>query len=305
MSNPVISTTELTKIFSDFWHRNKVEAVSSLNLTVPKGQIYGLLGPNGSGKSTIMKLILGLLHPTKGSLSVMGKSPKHVSTRQHIGYLPEESQLYRHLTAIETLHFYGRLFGLKNRELHERTEQLIEMVGLASAADRPVGTFSKGMTGRIGLAQALINDPDLLILDEPTAGLDPIGCRQTKNLLTALADRGKTVVISSHLLADMEDVCHRIMLLHNGRCLAEGSIDDLLKNEKSIRFTFEDLTPEQIKSVESAIGKLDGISAETDIPRTALEKFFISTIADASDSNSKNNSGVIQTTEPAPFIDKS
>ena len=305
MNNPVISTTELTKVFSDFWHRNKVEAVSSLNLKVPQGKIYGLLGPNGSGKSTIIKLILGLLHPTKGSISVMGKSPQHVSTRRIIGYLPEESQLYRHLTAVETLYFYGRLFGLKKRELHERTQQLIEMVGLASAADRPVGTFSKGMTRRIGLAQALINDPDLLILDEPTAGLDPVGCRQTKNLLTALAARGKTVVISSHLLADMEDVCNRIMLLHNGRCLAEGAIDDLLKNEKSIRFSFKDLTPAQIKSVESAIGGLDGISAETDIPRTALESFFITTIAEASGSNRKGRSGVIQTTELAPFIDKS
>jgi ABC-2 type transport system ATP-binding protein len=305
MSNPVISATDLTKVFSDFWGRNKVRAVSNLNIAIPQGRIYGLLGPNGSGKSTIMKLILGLLHPTSGNISVMGKSPKHVATRRLIGYLPEESQLYQHLTATETLHFYGKLFGIKKSELHLRTEQLIEMVGLSHAADRPIEKFSKGMTRRIGLAQALINDPDLLILDEPTAGLDPIGCRQVKDLLKALSNRGKTVVISSHLLADMEDVCDRIMLLHNGYSLAEGNISDLLTKENSIRFTFNDISSQQLKTINSAINTIKEIRPEIDTPQTDLENFFIKTISNAAKENSQAPSGVTGTTKLAPFIEKS
>ncbi len=222
----------------------------------------------------------------------MGRSPRHISTRQRIGYLPEESQLYKHLTATETLNFYGKLFGLKKQELHKRTDQLIEMVGLSHAANRPVGEYSKGMTRRIGLAQALINDPDLLILDEPTAGLDPVGCRQTKDLLLALAARGKTIIISSHLLADMETLSDRVMLLHNGQTLAEGSINELLTNKNSIRVSFNDITEKQEIAIRKTIAKIKGISPKIDTPKITLEDFFINTI------NSTDNNS----TKPAPFL---
>ncbi len=301
-NHPIIQTTGLTKVFKDFWNRTKVSALTDLNLRVNYGEIYGLLGPNGSGKSTTLKLLLGLLHPTNGNISIMGKSPRHISTRQHIGYLPEESQLYQHLTAIETLNFYGKLFGLKKKQLHERTDQLLEMVGLTHAATRPVGDFSKGMARRIGLAQALINDPNLLILDEPTAGLDPVGCRQIKDLLLALAARGKTVIISSHLLADMEDVCDRIMLLHNGHSLAEGSIHDLLTSQNSISFSFSDLTDKQELSIKKTISKIKDCIPEIDIPKISLEDFFISTIDNAAPPIDTPSSGVANTTKLAPFL---
>jgi len=302
MNNPIIRTDGLTKVFKDFWLRTKVTALSDLNLSVNSGEIYGLLGPNGSGKSTTLKLLLGLLHPTKGNISIMDKSPRHILTRQCIGYLPEESQLYQHLTAIETLNFYGKLFGLKKNQLHKRTDQLIEMVGLSAAATRPVGEYSKGMTRRIGLAQALINDPDLLILDEPTAGLDPVGCRQTKDLLLSLAARGKTVIISSHLLADMEEVSDRIMLLHNGQTLAEGSINELLTTKSSIRFSFNDLTEKQESSIRKTISKIKGSAPKIDNPKTTLEEFFINTINSTSNSSNNAPSGVTNTIKLAPFL---
>ena len=305
MSETVIATENLTKIFADFWHRGKLRAVDGLELSVSAGEVYGLLGPNGSGKSTIMKLILGLLYPTSGELTVFGGSPHKSAIRRRIGYLPEESQLYRHLTARETLHFYGALFGLSRTEVRERTEQLLEMTGLIRAAERPVGKYSKGMLRRIGLAQALINDPDLLVLDEPTAGLDPAGCRQVKDLLLELARRGKTVLVSSHLLADMADVCSRIILLHNGRRLAEGRLADLLEDEHGIRFTFRDVAPSRMRELEKCLAKAGDIQVEVDRPRQSLEQFFIDTVASAGEMERPGGGGVSQTTELAPFIRKS
>src|SRR5581483_10385841 len=202
----VVSVRGLTKIFKDFWNRPKARAVDNVDFDVRKGEVFGLLGPNGSGKSTTVKLLLGLLNPTKGQIQVFGHSPKHVATKARIGYLPEESYLYRYLNSRETLDFFGNLFRLSKAERTDRAEQLLEMVGLSQAHLRAVGEFSKGMQRRIGLAQALINDPDLVILDEPTSGLDPIGCREVQDLILALARRGKTVILSSHLLSDVEDV---------------------------------------------------------------------------------------------------
>jgi ABC-2 type transport system ATP-binding protein len=302
MSNPIVSTTSLSKTFRDFWCRKKVTAVSDLDLSIQKGEIFGLLGPNGSGKSTTLKLLLGLLHPTHGSVSIFGSSPRKAAARRRLGYLPEDSQLYQQLTAAETLHFYGGLFGLKGTVLHERTEQLLDMVGLTHAADRSVGEFSRGMTRRIGLAQALINDPDLLILDEPTAGLDPVGCRQTKDLLQALAKRGKTILLCSHLMADVEDVCSRIMLLHNGRSLAVGAISELLQQPNQIRFSLEAPDKAQIDAVKTAIQDICGISPEIDTATIPLETFFINTVTQAAAQNNNIPSGVSQATELAPFL---
>src|SRR6516162_9818098 len=220
----VVSVRGLTKIFKDFWGRPKARAVDNVDFDVRRGEVFGLLGPNGSGKSTTVKLLLGLLYPTKGHIEVFGHSPRHVATKSRIGYLPEESYLYRYLDSRETLEFFGNLFRLPSGDRTNRTEQLLEMVGLSQTSTRAVGEFSKGMQRRIGLAQALINDPDLIILDEPTAGLDPIGCREVKDLIIELARRGKTVILSSHLLADVEDVCNRVVIYYRGKVQASGPL---------------------------------------------------------------------------------
>src|SRR5258706_548282 len=213
----VVSVRGLTKVFKDFWLRPKARAVDNVDFEVRQGEVFGLLGPNGSGKSTTVKMLLGLLYPSKGHIEVFGHSPRHVATKARIGYLPEESYLYRYLNSRETLDFFGRLFTLPGPQRRDRSEQLLEMVGLTQTRTRAIGEFSKGMQRRIGLAQALINDPDLIILDEPTAGLDPIGCREVKDLILALSRRGKTVILSSHLLADVEDVCDRVVIYYGGR----------------------------------------------------------------------------------------
>ena len=221
----VVEAVGLTKIFKDFWNREKARAVNGIDFTVKKGQVFGLLGPNGSGKSTTVKMILGLLYPTRGVLKVFGEDPQNVEIKSRIGYLPEETYLYRYLTAMETLDFYGALFGLSPKMRRERSEQLLNMVGLAHAFNRRVGEFSKGMARRIGLAQALVNDPDLVILDEPTSGLDPIGCREVKDVIRLLASRGKTVILCSHLLADVQDVCDDMLVLYGGKVRANGGQD--------------------------------------------------------------------------------
>ena len=217
MKPPIVQCVGLTKTFKDFWRRPNVWAVRDLNLDIHPGEIFGLLGPNGSGKSTTIKVLLGLLYPTRGRVTIFGLPPTDVSIKGRIGYLPEESYLYAFLNARETLDFYGRLFRLPRAERRRRAEKLLEMVGLSREAGRRMGEYSKGMARRIGLATALINDPDLLILDEPTTGLDPIGTREIKNLILDLKRRGKTVLLSSHLLADVEDVCDRIAILYGGR----------------------------------------------------------------------------------------
>ena len=203
----VVEAVGLTKEFRDFWNRPKAKAVNDIDFEVREGEVLGLLGPNGSGKSTTVKMLLGLLYPTGGRLTVFGRSPRDVDTKKMIGYLPEETYLYKYLTAAETLDFFASLFNLSAEERRLRTEQLLDMVGLAHARNRQVGEFSKGMARRIGLAQAMINDPSFLILDEPTSGLDPIGCKEVKDLIRLLKKRGKTVIVTSHLLGDVEDVC--------------------------------------------------------------------------------------------------
>ncbi|MGA2685818.1 MAG: ABC transporter ATP-binding protein, partial [Verrucomicrobiota bacterium] len=233
----VVSVRGLTKVFKDFWNRPKARAVDNVDFEVRQGEVFGLLGPNGSGKSTTVKLMLGLLYPTKGHIEVFGHSPRHVQTKSRIGYLPEESYLYRYLNSRETLDFFGNLFHLPKGERNSRTEQLLEMVGLGKVQTRVVGEFSKGMQRRIGLAQALINDPDLVILDEPTSGLDPIGCREVKDLILALARRGKTVILSSHLLADVEDVCDRVVIYYGGKIQAMGTLKELLATPDTLRIT--------------------------------------------------------------------
>jgi ABC-2 type transport system ATP-binding protein len=282
----VVSVRGLTKVFKDFWNRPKARAVDNVDFEVRRGEIFGLLGPNGSGKSTTIKLLLGLLNPTKGHLEVFGHSPRHVQTKMRIGYLPEESYLYRYLNSRETLDFFGNLFHLSPAERRQRTEQLLDMVGLGKTQTRAVGEFSKGMQRRIGLAQALINDPDLIILDEPTAGLDPIGCREVKDLIVALARRGKTVILSSHLLSDVEDVCDRVVIYYGGKIQAAGTLKDLLAEPDTLRITTPVLPRETLEKV-LAIIRQDVATGEVrvDNPTQNLESYFLDVVAKARAAN--------------------
>jgi len=280
-SSSVVTTVQLTKTFRDFWLRQKVTAVADLDLDILPGEVFGLLGPNGSGKTTTLKMILGLLFPTRGRIGVFGRRPTDVGIKSRIGFLPEESHLYPFLDAMETLDYYGRLFHQPRRERRRRIDMLLEMVGLTAVAYRRIGEYSKGMQRRIGLAQALINDPDLLILDEPTAGMDPIGTRQFKDLILTLAKRGKTVLLSSHLLADVEDVCDRVCILYGGRQRKLGDIDELLAQRAYTQITTERLDERALQQVRGALAGLGRDVLEVASPRDKLESLFLRIVEEA------------------------
>jgi len=278
---PVVATAKLTKIFRDFWLRAKVTAVAELDMEIYPREVFGLLGPNGSGKTTVLKMLLGLLFPTRGRVAVFGGSPADVRSKSRIGFLPEESYLYPFLDAYETLDFYGRLFRQPRRQRRRRIDMLLEMVGLKAVGYRRVGEYSKGMQRRIGLAQALINDPDLLILDEPTAGMDPIGTRQFKDLLRMMAQRGKTVLLSSHLLADVEDVCDRVCILYGGRKRAVGRVDDLLAQRSATQITTERLDEQMLAKVRRVLASAGREILDVVTPRDKLESLFLRIVKDA------------------------
>ncbi|NQT01354.1 MAG: ABC transporter ATP-binding protein [Planctomycetes bacterium] len=295
-----VETFSLTKIFSDWWGRAKVFAVDDLNLQVHCNEVFGLLGPNGSGKTTTLKMLLGLLHPTKGRALILGGDGADSKINSRIGFLPEESYLYRYLNARETLDFYGRLFGLPAKVRKMRIEALLDMVGLMAVANRPVGTFSKGMARRIGLAQALINDPDLLILDEPTTGLDPIGTRQIKDLILKLAERGKTILLCSHLLADVEDVCDRIAILYGGKIQTQGRVRDLLQQTDKRQITADAISDTTIEKIKQLIQEENAECVVTS-PMDKLETFFIKTVA-AAQQQAQTTSGAVSTTKIGDFL---
>jgi ABC-2 type transport system ATP-binding protein len=275
----VIELINLSKTFRDFWGRPKVKAVVGLNLDIKKGEVYGLLGPNGSGKSTTIKMMLGLLFPTSGSIRVFGKSPRDVRAKMLIGYMPEESNLYRFLNAEETLDFYGRLFNFSSKERDYRTKALLELVGLTRERRRPLSEYSKGMSRRIGLAQALVNDPELAILDEPTTGLDPIGTREVKDLILDLKNRGKTVLLCSHLLADVEDVCDRIGILYGGRVIAQGKVNELLARTNITRISTGNLKADTLNRMVELIKKeMPDSDVKIDNPSQKLEEFFLNVV---------------------------
>jgi ABC-2 type transport system ATP-binding protein len=286
----VVAVRGLTKVFKDFWGRPKAKAVDNVDFEVRRGEVFGLLGPNGSGKSTTVKMLLGLLYPTKGQIEVFHHSPRHVATKSRIGYLPEESYLYRYLNSNETLNFFGNLFELPAQDRQQRSEQLLEMVGLDKARRRLVGEFSKGMQRRIGLAQALINDPDLVILDEPTAGLDPIGCREVKDLILALARRGKTIILSSHLLADVEDVCDRVVIYYGGKVQAMGTLTELLAKPDSMRITTPLLPRETVQRILDTIRKdVAEDKVRIDTPTQNLESYFLGVVQKAKQSETETS----------------
>jgi ABC-2 type transport system ATP-binding protein len=295
-----IETFSLTKVFADWWGRNRVIAVDDLNLQVHSNEVFGLLGPNGSGKTTTIKMLLGLLHPTKGKSLLLSGDATDPQVSRRIGFLPEESYLYRYLTARETLEFYGHLFKLPHKVIKMRTEALLDMVGLKAVANRHVGTFSKGMARRIGLAQALINDPDLLILDEPTTGLDPIGTRQIKDLIIELARRGKTILLCSHLLADVEDVCDRIAILYGGKVQAEGNVRDLLRHSDKTEIISRKLGPDTIEKIQRIFND-ERIEFNISSPMTRLETFFINIVATAQQ-QAMPTSGAVSNTQISDFL---
>ncbi len=298
----IIVVRGLTKVFKDFWGRPKARAVDNVDFEVRRGEVFGLLGPNGSGKSTTVKMLLGLLYPTKGHIEVFGHSPRHVPTKARIGYLPEESYLYRYLNSRETINFFGNLFDLPAKDRALRSEQLLEMVGLNQVRTRVVGEFSKGMQRRIGLAQALINDPDLVILDEPTAGLDPIGCREVKDLILALARRGKTVILSSHLLADVEDVCDRVVIYYGGKIQAMGTLKELLATPDAVRITTPPLPRETMERVLEMIRRdVAAEKVQVDNPTQNLESYFLGVVERAKQSAAET-SGAISGARVAAYL---
>lgn len=299
---PAIYAEKLCKTFRDFWRRPHVEAVRSVDLRVEPGRVFGLLGPNGSGKSTTLKMILGLLFPTSGTLEVLGASPRSVEVKRRIGYLPEESRLYPHLSPLETLRFYAKLFRLPAATARSRIDELLEMTGLTHARHRAVGEFSKGMARRVGLAQALLNDPDLVLLDEPSSGLDPQGARQVKDLILALGARGKTVLLTSHLLADVEDVCSEIAILFNGVRLAQGALDELLTQRETTKLSFPTPDrPEVMTRVVEQVRSLLGVEPGVEHPRQALEPFFLDLIQRAA---TPSATGAVPSAPLAAFLAK-
>jgi ABC-2 type transport system ATP-binding protein len=278
---PVVVCQNLTRTFRDFWMRARARAVENLSFQINKGEVFGLLGPNGSGKSTSIKMILGLLRPTSGRVAVFGKPPTDVATKRRIGYLPEESYLYQFLNARETLEYYAKLFELDHRTRERRIDELLDMVGLTAAQFRPVREYSKGMQRRIGLAQALINDPEFLILDEPTTGLDPMGTRQVKDLIIELGRRGKTILLSSHLLADVEDCVSRMIVLYGGQKREEGTCDALLEHRERVSIEAETLDGQTLAEIDALIRRRSaGTKSILSVtrPRQSLEEFFLAIV---------------------------
>jgi ABC-2 type transport system ATP-binding protein len=271
----IIETRNLTKVYRDFWGRPKVQALKALDLEVYRGEIFGLLGPNGSGKTTTIKLLLGLLFATEGEALIFNEPTTNVAKNERIGYLPEESYLYKFLNAEETLQFYGRLFKIPAGERKKRVGRLIDMVGLTGAKHRQLREYSKGMQRRIGLAQALINNPELILLDEPTSGLDPIGTSEIKHLIRDLREQGKTIVLSGHLLADMQDICDRIAILHRGELKEIGKVSDLLTVQDVTQIKARNLSQAAIDDLRELIQRHGGEDITVDHPTTTLEELFL------------------------------
>ena len=282
-SDVVVETRSLTKVYRDFWGRKKKTALNALDLTIHRGEIFGLLGPNGSGKTTTIKLLLGLLFPTSGDAFVFGEPAAKVEKNERIGYLPEESYLYRFLNAEETLDFYGRLFNIPSDVREKRAAELIETVGLASDKKRILKEYSKGMRQRIGLAQALINDPELVILDEPTSGLDPLGTRWMKDLIIDLRDKGKTVLMCSHRLDDVQDVCDRIAILYNGDIQTLGKVTTLVEDAARVEVRASKVreSAELRADLEAVFQKHGGVLETIGHPTTTLEDLFLRVVEES------------------------
>ncbi len=271
-----VTVENFSKVFKGTLSRKPVFAVRELSFKVEAGEVYGLIGPNGCGKSTTMKVMLGLLKPTIGKATIFGRDSESVASRQDVGFLPENPYFYKHLTGQETLHFYGKLCGLRGSELKDRMATMLDLVGLKNAADRRVGGYSKGMLQRIGLAQAMIQDPRLLILDEPTAGVDPAGSRRIRDLIIELKERGITIVVTSHLLEQMQEVCDRVGIMSQGRMVREGRLEDLISVENQTEIILENASADTLTKIRELVAK-DANSKLVSLgkPRTTLERLFL------------------------------
>ncbi|MEO6788848.1 MAG: ABC transporter ATP-binding protein [Chthoniobacteraceae bacterium] len=282
MSTPAISIESLTKEFTNpsVFRRGKITAVKNLTLSVESGSVYGLLGPNGSGKSTTMKIVLGLVTPTSGRTFIFGRDSRDVESREAVGFLPENPYFYKFLTGTETLDFYGKLCGLGGKMLRDRSRELLALVGLESAADRRVGGYSKGMLQRIGLAQALVQEPRLLVLDEPTAGVDPAGSRDIRDLILRLRERGITVMLCSHLLGQVQEICDRIGIMHYGELLREGPLDQLISIENQTEMVIENASPDLLVELRERAEAKGAKVLGTHKPQQNLERYFLDVTGD-------------------------
>lgn len=288
-SEPVVAISDLTKEFDIGLRGIKLRAVDHLSLNIPRGLVYGLLGPNGSGKSTTIKIILGLMRATSGTCSVLGESAGKLSVRRRIGYLPEAPDFYRYLSGYELVAFYGRMAGVPEESLKAAVDRVLAMVDLTEAGRRKIGTYSKGMLQRVGLAQALVHDPDLVILDEPTAGVDPIGARLIAETIRRLKQEGKSVILSSHLLAQVEGVCDRVAILNRGQVILEGAVDELLQARSRRMALFENLPPEKEAALEAWLRDNGAGLISIENPRTTLDQIFIEKIEAASGSKEETS----------------
>jgi len=270
-----ISIQNLTKVYPIPFRRERIIAVRNLSLDVEPGQVYGLLGPNGSGKSTTMKIVLGLVSPSAGTTRIFGRDSHEVESREEVGFLPENPYFYKFLTGQETLDFYGKICGIRGAKLRERTAELLALVGLEQARDRRLAGYSKGMLQRIGLAQALIQQPRLLVLDEPTAGVDPAGSREIRDLILDFKKRGITVLLCSHLLSQVQEICDRIGILHKGVLVREGRLEDLISIENQTEIILENATPELLAQVNALLTNSGARILAERKPQTTLEDFFL------------------------------
>src|SRR2546429_4657457 len=275
MTEEAIAVEGLTKVFHVPFHRKAIVAVRDLSLRIEPGEVYGLLGPNGSGKSTTLKIILGLVSPTRGRTEIFGRDSRLVESRQAVGFLPQNPFFYKFLTGEETLRFFGRLCGLAGVRLENRINELLDLVGLTKARKRRLGTYSKGMLQRIGLAQALIHDPRLVVLDEPTAGVDPAGSREIRDLILDLRRRGITVLLSSHLLAQAQEICDRVGILADGILVREGHLQELIAIENQTEFVIADASTQLVDQIESFINRSNAKLIARQKSTTTLERLFL------------------------------
>lgn len=274
-----VAAVEVNQLIKDFkgpFRGKKVRAVKNVSLRIAPGEVYGLIGPNGSGKSTTMKAVLGLVRPTSGSCAIFGRDSLKVDSRNEVGFLPENPYFYKHLTAAETVKFYGKLCGMRGLILRNRVEELLELVGLQDARDRRLRGFSKGMLQRIGLAQALVQEPRLVVLDEPTAGVDPVGSRQIRDLILRLKRNGTTVFLCSHLLEQVQEVCDRVGIIHQGTLVKEGRLDDLIALHDRTELVLENPTEELLDQIRTLVDVTHGVELISEgNPRTTLESLFL------------------------------
>src|SRR5213082_603791 len=279
MTDLAVAVEGLTKVFPVPLHRHSIVAVRDLNLRVEPGEVYGLLGPNGSGKSTTLKIILGLVSASHGRTEIFGRDSRLVESREAVGFLPENPYFYKYLSGEETLRFFGRLCRLGGARLKNRTDELLELVGLTKARKRRLGVYSKGMLQRIGLAQALIHDPRLVVLDEPTAGVDPAGSREIRDLILDLKRRGITVLLSSHLLAQAQEICDRVGILADGVLVREGRLQELIAIENQTELVIADASDDLVKQIESVINRSNAKLIEQRKSTTTLERLFLEATA--------------------------